>query len=81
MTSIPHRRPISAQGGRRPSPGFFAGSGLTFWGQWAMAMMLVLLLLFELANRLTGQIGPPYRVLAVLGSVPVYSLLRVHYKH
>ena len=84
LTSISHRRPLSAQRGRRPSPGFLAGSGLTFWGQWAMAMMLVLLLLFELANHLIGHIAPPYRVLAVLtvlGSLPVYSLLRVYYKH
>lgn len=60
-----------------------AGRGLTFWGQWLAAVSLLTLLLCVLAVLKTGEIATHYRVLAlfaVLGSVPIYSLMRVYYK-
>ncbi|APC14804.1 undecaprenyl-phosphate glucose phosphotransferase [Pseudomonas frederiksbergensis] len=57
--------------------------GLTFWGQWAIAITSVSALLFALALHQTGEIDAHYRVLAVLtflGSVPSYSLLQVYHK-
>lgn len=57
--------------------------GLTFWGQWAIAMTSVNALLFALALYQTGNVDACYRVLAVLtflGSVPAYSLLQVYHK-
>ncbi len=60
-----------------------AGRGLTFWLQWITSSLLLTLLLLTLASLKTGTIEPQYRILAIfalLGSVPVYSLLRVYYK-
>ncbi|MGF6399717.1 undecaprenyl-phosphate glucose phosphotransferase [Pseudomonas frederiksbergensis] len=57
--------------------------GLTFWGQWIIAITSVNTLLFALALYQTGEIEAHYRVLAVLtllGSVPSYSLLLVYHK-
>ncbi|MCU1753115.1 undecaprenyl-phosphate glucose phosphotransferase [Pseudomonas sp. 6D_7.1_Bac1] len=57
--------------------------GLTFWGQWAIAITSVNALLFALALYQTGEVDARYRVLAVLtflGSVPSYSLLQVYHK-
>lgn len=57
--------------------------GLTFWGQWIIAITSVNTLLFGLALYQTGEIDAHYRVLAVLtflGSVPSYSLLLVYHK-
>ncbi|PSL15800.1 putative colanic acid biosynthesis UDP-glucose lipid carrier transferase [Marinobacterium halophilum] len=58
--------------------------GLTFWGQWALGNMLVLGLLGLLAYLKTGEVAPHYRtlgVLALLGSIPVYTLLGVYNRH
>lgn len=60
-----------------------AARGLTFWGQWLVAMTLTSLLLCGLALAKTGEIDTQYRMLvlfALLGSAPVYSLLRVYHK-
>lgn len=57
--------------------------GLTFWGQWALALVTVNSWLFALTLYQTGEIAPHYRVLAaltVLGSLPAYSLLQVYHK-
>lgn len=57
--------------------------GLTFWGQWAIAITSVNALLFALAMYQNGEVSAHYRVLAVLtflGSVPAYSLLQVYHK-
>lgn len=62
----------------------FAGRGLTFWAQWLTAVFALCVLLFALVVDKTNDIGPQYRlqaIVALLGSVPVYSLLRVYYKH
>ncbi len=59
------------------------GRGLTFWGQWLVAITLAILLLGALAILKTGELGTPYRTLAVfavLASVPAYALLRVYDK-
>ncbi|MGV8844444.1 MAG: undecaprenyl-phosphate glucose phosphotransferase [Pseudomonas sp.] len=59
------------------------GRGLTFWGQWLAAVSSVILLLCVLAVIKTGELATHYRVLAaftLLGSVPVYSLMRVYHK-
>ncbi|MGH8437373.1 MAG: undecaprenyl-phosphate glucose phosphotransferase [Pseudomonas sp.] len=59
------------------------GRGLTFWGQWLAALGVLTLLLCVLALMKTGEIGTQYRVLALfalLGSVPVYSAVRVYHK-
>ncbi len=58
--------------------------GLTFWSQWAAAIGLLILLLGVLTWLKTGTIGGGYRllmVLTVMGSIPVYSLLRVYQKN
>ncbi len=57
--------------------------GLTFWGQWAAAIVTVIALLFILTYRQNGEIGSADRVLAILtllGSVPAYSLMQVYHK-
>lgn len=57
--------------------------GLTFWGQWAVAMSFVTTLLFTLAYYQTGGVDLHYRVLAILTvlvSVPAYTVLEVYYK-
>lgn len=62
----------------------FAGRGLTFWAQWLTAVFALCVLLFALVVDKTNDIGPQYRlqaIVALLGSVPIYSLLRVYYKH
>ncbi|MFV3384130.1 undecaprenyl-phosphate glucose phosphotransferase [Pseudomonas sp. NY15364] len=58
--------------------------GLTFWGQWAAATSLLILLLCTLAMIKTGEIDTQYRILALLtllGSVPAYSLVGAYQKH
>ena len=57
--------------------------GLTFWGQWLVAVSLQLLLLSVLALLKTGELETHYRVMGVfvlLASVPTYSLMRVYHK-
>lgn len=57
--------------------------GLTFWGQWASAVSVLTITLCLLTWMKTGDIAAHYRVFAVLAlllSVPVYSLLRVYHK-
>ena len=57
--------------------------GLTFWGQWALALITVNGTLFALTLYHTAEVAPQYRVLAaltVLGSLPSYSLLQVYHK-
>ena len=75
------RRTINLASVRDPVvPG---GRGLTFWGQWLASISLLTGLLCALAMLKTGEIATQYRVLAVvtlLGSVPVYSLMRVYSK-
>ncbi|WP_280287805.1 undecaprenyl-phosphate glucose phosphotransferase [Pseudomonas sp. BN417] len=61
----------------------FLGRGLTFWGQWLVAVSSMITLLCVLALIETGEIGLHYRMLALIvlfGSVPVYSLMRVYHK-
>lgn len=57
--------------------------GLTFWGQWFVAMSCVVALLCMLAYYQSAEVGFHYRMLAILTvllSVPVYSALQVYYK-
>ena len=57
--------------------------GLTFWAQWAAAIVTVIALLFILTYQQNGAIGSGDRVLAILtllGSVPAYSLMQVYHK-
>jgi len=57
--------------------------GLTFWGQWALAQLFVVTLLFILAEQQTGSVEFYYRVcaaLAVLASVPAYTFSGVYRK-
>jgi putative colanic acid biosynthesis UDP-glucose lipid carrier transferase len=57
--------------------------GLTFWGQWALAQVFVVALLFILAERQTGTVEFYYRMcatLAVLASVPAYTFSGVYRK-
>lgn len=57
--------------------------GLTFWGQWSVAMSCVVALLCMLAYYQSSEVGFHYRMLAILTvlvSVPVYSALQVYYK-
>lgn len=57
--------------------------GLTFWGQWLCAMMLVDLLLMLLVYWRVGSLTSEYRVLmtlTVLGSMPIYSAMQVYHK-
>lgn len=66
----------------RPNPAVNR-RGLTFWGQWLCAITLVSGLLCHLAIQEYGAVPGDYRlliVLSVLGSVPVYILLRVYHK-
>lgn len=70
----------SRSGRREP----LAGRGLTFWIQWFVAAAAITTLLFALVIDKNRDIAVQYRLLAVvalLGSVPVYSLLRVYHKH
>jgi len=57
--------------------------GLTFWAHWAAAISAVCLLLYYIVVSHLGSFAPEYRALALitlLGSVPVYSALRVYHK-
>jgi putative colanic acid biosynthesis UDP-glucose lipid carrier transferase len=57
--------------------------GLTFWGQWLCAMILINLLLMSLVYWRVGSLTSDYRVLmtlTVLGSVPIYSAMQVYAK-
>ena len=57
--------------------------GLTFWAQWATAMLLSNLLLIEVVQVRYGEVRSEYRVLgvlALLGSVHIYALLQVYHK-
>jgi putative colanic acid biosynthesis UDP-glucose lipid carrier transferase len=57
------------------------GRSLTFWIQWLVGIVAVLLLLIALTLAKTGEFATHYRVLtvlALLGSLPVYQLLRVY---
>ncbi|MBC8998606.1 undecaprenyl-phosphate glucose phosphotransferase [Pseudomonas sp. N40(2020)] len=57
--------------------------GLTFWGQWLCALSLVTSLLMLLVYWRVGSLTSEYRILiilTVLGSVPIYSLMRVYHK-
>ncbi len=57
--------------------------GLTFWGQWSLAMGLVVTLLFILVYKQTGTVEFYYRVcatLTILASVPAYSWCGVYAK-
>ena len=57
--------------------------GLTFWGQWSIAMTFVIALLLALVYTKLGTIDFHYRVLAILTllvSVPAYSATHVYYK-
>lgn len=57
--------------------------GLTFWGQWACAMILSNLVICEIIYQRFGAVPSEYRVLMILGlfgSVPLYSLLHVYHK-
>jgi putative colanic acid biosynthesis UDP-glucose lipid carrier transferase len=57
--------------------------GLTFWGQWALAQVFVVALLFILAERQTGTVEFYYRMCATLGvlaSVPAYTFSGVYRK-
>ena len=78
--SFPRRRTsASVRLGSSP-PG---GQSLTFWVQWFVALTFATALLCLLAWIKTGEVAAHYRVLAlmaVLGSVPAYSLMRVFAK-
>lgn len=57
--------------------------GLTFWGQWALALGFVVALLFLLVYSRTGTVEFYYRVCAIvtiLASVPAYSWCDVYAK-
>ena len=57
--------------------------GLTFWGQWLCGITLVSSALCYLAIERFGEVPAEYRLLValtVLGSVPIYMLLRVYHK-
>ncbi|TBW09309.1 undecaprenyl-phosphate glucose phosphotransferase [Azotobacter chroococcum] len=79
-----HSRAFGARGlASQPDHSLPGGRGLTFWVQWAVATALSTLLLCALAQLKAGDLGTPYRILAViavLASVPVYSLLGVYHK-
>lgn len=58
-----------------------SGRSLTFWGQWAVAMAIALLMLVGLVDLKTDTFDTHYRVLAVLtllGSLLVYQSLHVY---
>ncbi|WP_205755302.1 undecaprenyl-phosphate glucose phosphotransferase [Azotobacter chroococcum] len=77
-------RPLAARHiASHPDLALPGGRGLTFWGQWLVATTLTTLLLCSLAQLKTGELDTPYRILAiiaVLASVPIYSLLGVYHK-
>lgn len=57
--------------------------GLTFWGQWVIAMFLVNLTLTALVVNHFGVTPSEYRLLGILtllGSVPCYAALQVYHK-
>lgn len=57
--------------------------GLTFWAQWAAAMLLANMVLSALVVWKYGTIPSEYRLLGVLtllGSVPAYAMLQVYHK-
>lgn len=57
--------------------------GLTFWGQWTLALGITITLLLTLVYYKTGDIAFYYRVcaaLTVLASLPSYSLCQVYVK-
>ena len=57
--------------------------GLTFWAQWATAMLLANMVLSALVVWKYGTIPSEYRLLGVLtllGSVPAYAMLQVYHK-
>jgi Undecaprenyl-phosphate glucose phosphotransferase len=57
--------------------------GLTFWGQWLCALSLTTVLLMLLVHWRVGSLNSEYRILiilAVLGSVPIYSVMQVYHK-
>ncbi|WP_408608452.1 undecaprenyl-phosphate glucose phosphotransferase [Azotobacter chroococcum] len=76
-------RAFKARATSKPDHSLPGGRGLTFWGQWLVALGLSTLLLCALAQLKNGELDTPYRILAViavLASVPVYSLLGVYHK-
>ena len=57
--------------------------GLTFWGQWLCAIVLINLLLMLLVYWRVGSLASEYRMLmtlTVFGSVPIYSAMQVYHK-
>ena len=59
------------------------GRGLTFWGQWLVAISLSTALLCLLSIAYTGALDTYYRTLALfslLGSVPAYALAGAYHK-
>ena len=57
--------------------------GLTFWGQWFISMSLVISALFGMVYAKNGVIDIHYRTLAILAvllSVPAYSVSKAFYK-
>ncbi|MCW8278250.1 undecaprenyl-phosphate glucose phosphotransferase [Pseudomonas sp. PCH199] len=57
--------------------------GLTFWGQWLCAMILINALLMLLVYWRVGSLTSEYRalmILTVFGSVPIYSAMLVYHK-
>lgn len=64
--------------------GFSSRRGLTFWLQWSISITTVITLLLCLALFEAGEVTMPYRILALftlLGSVPVYSIMKVYHKN
>lgn len=62
---------------RYQSPHFL---GLTFWGQWVIAMFVLMAILYLLGVLKWGELEENHRLLAVLTvfcSVPIYTSLRV----
>lgn len=57
--------------------------GLTFWGQWSIALSLIVMLLCSLALLHTGRLESHYRLMAavtVLASIPAYAGCDVYRK-
>lgn len=57
--------------------------GMTFWGQWVLALSASITLLFALAYYQSGGVEFYYRacaIIALLASLPVYSLFQVYAK-
>ncbi|SDU08095.1 undecaprenyl-phosphate glucose phosphotransferase [Halopseudomonas salegens] len=64
-----------------PAPGQVRG--LTFWGQWLVAQLLSSSLLIGLTLNKLDDVTSPYRILIILAvvfSIPVYSLLQTYHK-